>query len=209
MLIIKPQVKILTPNETLQSNLQIIEIAGRTCYKSEDKISENSYIPFIKNIIKRGHESVIEHGYFSAVFITDRAVTHQLVRHRIVSYSQESQRYVIVVKPDSSKEAVFIDSGNREVDSEAWNVWVKSLENAERDYATLISLGEKPEQARDVLPNSCKTEIVVTANFRQWRHILSIRTDKHAQKPIRDLMNNLLDQLLETPIGFIFEDIKE
>jgi len=164
--------------------LQIIEAAGRTCYKSESKISKESAQEFARMILTRGHESVIEHVSASMRFITDRGVTHEMVRHRLASYSQESTRYcnygkageITVIRP------VFWHPGN-----EAWDVWVASMTEAEDKYMKLLFISASPQEARTVLPNSLKTEIVMTANLREWRHFFKLRCAAAAHPQMRDL----------------------
>ncbi len=168
------------------SPLSIIEMAGRTCYKSEGSITEDSARDFGQMILNRGHESVIEHVCASVRFITNRGVTHELVRHRLCSYSQESTRFV---RYDGKME--FIKPVWWSDWSEAEQAcWRESLEASESAYLKLLEMGSKPEQAREVLPNSLKTEIVVTANMRQWRHIFKMRCAEAAHPQIRQLMTN-------------------
>ncbi|MCF8069392.1 MAG: FAD-dependent thymidylate synthase [Desulfobacterales bacterium] len=164
--------------------LEIIEMAGRTCYKSEDKINSGSSKKFANMIKKQGHESVIEHAVASIRFITNRGVTHELVRHRMASYSQESTRYV---RYDGNMEFI------KPVWWEKWskdeqNTFKKSIQDSEQAYLSLLKSGSRPEQAREVLPNSLKTEIVVTANLREWMHIFKLRCSKASHPQIRDLM---------------------
>jgi thymidylate synthase (FAD) len=181
-----------------------IEQAGRTAYKSEDRITAGSASIFVSGIIKRGHESVIEHCNLSVRFITDRGVTHELVRHRLCAFTQESTRYcnyskkgMQVIKP------VFWD----EIKPEYWD-WMRAMIEAEKFYTNLISKGATPQEARTVLPNSLKTEIVVTANLREWRHILRLRADLTAHPQMRALMLPLLNEL-KNKLPEIFEDIEE
>ena len=193
--------------------LQLIELAGRTCYKSEDKITKDSAVQFVKNIIARGHESVIEHVVASVKFVTDRGVTHELVRHRIASFSQESTRYcnygsghIKFIKP------VWLDTteidipGTKFPKTEADRVWMLAMSRAEDDYKQLINLGWRPEQARSVLPNSLKTEIVMTANVREWRHVFKLRTSNAAHPQIRELMISCLEGFKQE-IPVIFDDL--
>lgn len=160
---------------------QRIERIGRVCYQSTDKIAPGSADKFVRALIKRGHESVLEHVSVTVRFITDRAVSHQLVRHRLASFAQESQRYV---KYD---DVTFIDRGV----PKGW------LGRFEEYYRDLIENGAKPEEARAVLPNCTKTEIIVTANCREWRTIFKLRCDKAAQSDIRTLMCGLRDEMAE------------
>jgi len=181
--------------------LELIEQAGRTCYKSEAKITPESAEAFVEKLLKRNHASVIEHASATVKFITNRGVTHELVRHRLASYSQESTRYV---KYDDVE---FI----RPVWWEKWDklsqmAWLQSMETSEDDYKFLIKHGSRPQQAREVLPNSLKTEIVVTANIREWRHIFKLRCSKAAHPQIRHLMLDCLEGF-KKEIPVLFDDI--
>ncbi|MDR0805062.1 MAG: FAD-dependent thymidylate synthase [Oscillospiraceae bacterium] len=176
-----------------------IELIGRVCYKSEDKITADSAARFIANIIKRGHESVLEHVSFTVRFVTDRGVTHEIVRHRVASYSQESTRYcnygdskggLTVIKP------YFADNPT------LYSTWKTQCESAETAYNTLLADGATPEAARSILPNSLKTELVMTANLREWRHFIGLRADKSAHPQLRGLtvpfantLNGLLPEI--------------
>ena len=206
MKVIEQSSEILTPINGLEI-LKNIEIAGRVCYKSESKITDKSCLKFVKNIIDRGHESVLEHQQLSIRFITSRSVSHELCRHRVgVAISQESQRYV-----SQKDECIFInphfwigDSGSH---VSCKYLWLKSLERAEKDYQILIELGAKPEEARDVLPNATKTELIMTFNLRELRHVLKLRTSKAAHPQMRWLMIPLLNDL-KNKIPIIFDDIE-
>jgi len=183
--------------------LKKLELAGRTAYKSEELIDSVSAIKFIRNIVKRGHESVIEHINLSVRFICDRGVTHEIVRHRLVAYTQESTRYcnynkkgVTYIKPFFFKE-----------NSEQYQYWLRAMSQCETEYNMLILSGASPQEARSVLPNSLKTEIVCTANLREWRHILKLRTSQAAHPQMRELMIPLLNELKER-IPVIFDDIE-
>lgn len=188
-----------------------IERAGRTCYKSEQNISDGSAERFIASIIKRGHESVIEHEKITVRFICDRGVTHEIVRHRIASYSQESTRYCNYSNDKFGNELTFIkpcfwdestDDGKKKM-----NLWEKSMQNIENEYNELISLGAKPEEARSILPNSLKTEIVVTMNLRSWRNFFKLRTAPAAHPQIRQISSALLAEFKEK-LPIIFGDIE-
>ena len=187
----------MTPNP-----LEVIEKAGRTCYKSYDKLGctlddatecrsslpcgancpHHSSRRFVEKIISLGHTSVLEHASMTVMFKTDRATTHEFVRHRIASYSQESQRYVRY----GNKEIEFITPVG--IKQENLPKWISMCENSEFYYNYLLSTGESPQIARTALNNSCATEIIVTANFREWRHIFNLRCDKAAAPQIRDLL---------------------
>ncbi len=220
MLLVKPSYQILTPLDPI-AMLKRIEAAGRTCYKSEDRITEDSAIKFIKAILTRNHESVIEHESLSVRFICDRGVTHEIVRHRLASYSQESTRYVNYEKkgaafvippwvnllpgePKDVDETIVALAG---VGNKAGALWLLTMKNAEATYNDLLTLGWKPEQARSVLPNSLKTEIVMTANLREWRHFFKLRTSTAAHPQMREIAQPLLDEL-RTKIPVIFDKIE-
>lgn len=182
--------------------LKKLELCGRTAYKSEDKITEDSANRFIKFLITRGHESVIEHVNISVKFITDRGISHELVRHRLVSYTQESTRYCNY----SKKGLVFIKPLIPSGQTFEYILWQNRMRLVEEDYNTLIECGAKPEEARCILPNCLKTEIIATANLREWRHILKLRTSPEAHPQIRELMLGLLEEFKEK-LPVIFGDI--
>lgn len=186
--------------------LQKLERCGRVCYKSEDKITEGSAEKFIGMILKSGHESVLEHEKLTVKFICDRGVTHEIVRHRIASYSQESTRYCNYSKDKFGNELTFIRPCFWVDDSEEYAVWKQAMEEIEKTYVKLISLGAKPEEARSILPNSLKTEIVCTMNLREWRHFFRLRTAERAHPQIREISVALLDELKKR-IPVIFDDI--
>lgn len=190
--------------------LKSIERAGRTCYKSEDNISEESAKRFVSSIIKRGHESVIEHEKITIRIICDRGVTHELVRHRIASYSQESTRYCNYCNDKFGQEITFIEpcffNSDTEQDKKNKQIWLDSMQQIENNYNALIKNGAKPEEARAILPNSLKTEIVVTMNLRAWRHFFKLRTDKAAHPQIREIASMILTELKEK-LPTIFGDL--
>ncbi len=186
--------------------LQKLERCGRVCYKSEDKITEGSAEKFIGMILKSGHESVLEHEKLTVKFICDRGVTHEIVRHRIASYSQESTRYCNYSKDKFGNELTFIRPCFWSDDSEEYAVWKQAMAEIEKTYVKLISLGAKPEEARSILPNSLKTEIVCTMNLREWRHFFRLRTAERAHPQIREISVALLDELKKR-IPVIFDDI--
>lgn len=183
--------------------LDTIEKAYRICYQSEPKGNRNS---FITNKIKIGHESPLEHANISVVIETNRGVTHEIVRHRIASYSQESTRYCNYSKDKFGNELTFIRPCFWADDSVEYAVWKQAMEEIEKTYVKLISLGAKPEEARSILPNSLKTEIVCTMNLREWRHFFRLRTAERAHPQIREISVALLDELKKR-IPVIFDDI--
>lgn len=190
------------PSEILMN----IEKFGRVCYKSESNITKDSAEPFITKIIESGHESVIEHEKISVKIICDRGVSHEIVRHRIASYSQESTRYCNYTKDKFGNELTFIKPIFWSEDSQQYNIWCDSMKNIENTYMQLINLGVPPEQARTVLPNSLKTEIIVTMNLREWRHFFKLRTSKRAHPQMREISIPLLQEF-KTLLPCVFNDI--
>jgi len=208
MRIVEPSFQVLQPfnREAGLRMLRLIERAGRTCYKSEDLISDKSALGFVERITKSGHESVIEHGVIVARVVTDRGVTHELVRHRLCSYSQESTRYCGYDKGKFGSELAVIQPPRLDTE-EKLMAWRFSVREAEKWYMDLRGQGCPPEIARSVLPNCLKTEIVVTANVREWRHIMRIRVEnKRAHPQIRYVLGLGLKQFKEV-LPEIFGDI--
>ncbi|MFH1135578.1 MAG: FAD-dependent thymidylate synthase [Pseudomonadota bacterium] len=205
MKIIPPSHEILFLPDGLEI-LKGLEAAGRTCYKSEDRITEGSARSFVLGILKSGHHSVIEHFSITVRLVCDRGVTHELVRHRLASYSQESTRYANYSKEKFGRELTVIKPLFWPEDSPEYRRWVGAMEAAENAYLDLINLGARPEQARGVLPNSLKTEIVMTCNLREWRHVFSLRCSPAAHPQIRELLLPLLRELSEK-IPVIFDDL--
>jgi thymidylate synthase (FAD) len=183
-----------------------IEKIGRICYKSEDRITYDSAEKFIRNIIKSGHESVIEHEKISVRFICDRGVTHEIVRHRIASYSQESTRYCNYTKEKFGSELTFIRPCFWDEHSENYLIWHAQMAAAENAYKLLIESGATPEEARSVLPTSVKTEIAVTMNLREWRHFFKLRGSNRSHPQMREVVLPLLEDFKKL-LPVIFEDI--
>jgi len=247
--LIKPSVEIIS---STPDALKLIELAGRTCYKSEDKITEDSAEKFVAMILKRGHESVLEHAAASVRFVCARGVSHELVRHRIASFSQESTRYcdyaarVVCGACGGSMEARYAEVTCPACDAEwlpqslgfmipPWypqllpgeasiatddaaratleelgdpmTGWLYSMQLAEDNYLRQRHLGERPEQARSVLPNSLKTELVMTANLREWRLFFKLRTAKAAHPQMREVSMPLL-RLMQARFPGCFDDIE-
>lgn len=181
--------------------LKKIERCGRLCYKSEDYTTEDSHERFVKMLINRGHLSVLEHFSFSVHFIIDRGISHEFVRHRIASYSQESTRYCNY----DSKDIVFIEP--EFFTKEQYLIWINSVEDSERTYHDLIKAGATPEKARLVLDHSVKTELIQTMNLREWIHFLTVRTAKDAHPQAREVAIPLLREL-QSKIKIIFDHIE-
>lgn len=187
--------------------LKKIERVARVCYKSEDKITDGSAEKLVKALIKRGHEAMLEHFSFSVKFIVDRGVSHELVRHRVASFAQESTRYcnyghegeITVIKP-----LYLSDCG------EDYNIWRKACVVAEKQYLDMLAYGFSPQEARAVLPNSLKTEVVMTANLREWRHFFSLRACGTTGKPHPQMLEVTVPLLKEIKslIPVVFDDLE-
>ena len=187
--------------------LKRIEKAGRTCYKSEDRITEESATAFVRTLIERGHESVLEHESITVRFVCDRGVSHEIVRHRIASFSQESTRYCNYSNDRFGYEITFIKPYFLKEGTVAYALWSTAMHLANIMYSDMLSEGCTPQEARSVLPNSTKTEVVMTANLREWRHFLKLRTAKAAHPQMRELTVPLLRELQER-IPVVFDDIQ-
>ncbi len=187
--------------------LRRIELAGRTCYKSEDKITSDSSKDFAKMLMRVGHESVVEHSSMTVRFICDRGVTHEIVRHRLVAFSQESTRYCNYGAGKFGKEITVIKPVFWKEEDKQYHYWVTAMSNAESNYLSLIESGASAQEARSVLPNSLKTEIVCTANLREWRHIFKMRAvNKKAHPQMRQLMIPLLKEVQQR-VPILFDDL--
>lgn len=205
MKIIKPSHEILFMPDG-NAILKLIELAGRTCYKSEDQITSDSAKKFVAGIIKSDHHSVIEHVNITVRFVCDRGISHEIVRHRHGSYCQESSRYCNYSKGKFGNEITVIKPLFWEEGSPEYEEWVSAMQDSERRYMKLLSLGAKAEQARSVLPNSLKTEVVMTCNLREWRLVFSLRCSQKAHPQIREIMIPLLKEM-KSKIPVIFDDI--
>lgn len=214
--------KVIRPQAYIESNISeddaimLIEKAGRVCYKSEDRIKSGSAKTFIRNILKRGHESVIEHVSVTVRVICDRGVSHEIVRHRIASYSQESTRYcnyaddkfgneiTVIVPYFFENTKLVVDDGS---DRYLYSVWYNSCKDSEDAYNLLINNGASPQEARSVLPNSLKTEMFITMNLREWRHFFRLRCSHAAHPQMRQIANMILYQFKQRFPLFV-EDIE-
>ncbi|MCX6759507.1 MAG: FAD-dependent thymidylate synthase [Candidatus Nealsonbacteria bacterium] len=195
-----------------KNSLQLIEVAGRTAYQSRDKITDESAVRFVKMLRDRGHESVLEHSCMTVEFNdVCRGFTHELVRHRIAAFTQESTRYVdesnfrVVVPPDKDPdekivELDFPDGTKIKISFREW------MELNEQMYQGLRKANWVAQDARQVLPIGIKSQIVMTANFREWRHVFKLRTTPNAHWEIRRVMTNLLNDVKQR-IPVIFDDL--
>ena len=207
MRIIEPSAEIIIPNATRGIDIcKHIEKCGRICYKSEGKITDDSYILFIQKILERGHEAVLEHFSISIKFVCDRGVSHEIVRHRLASYCQESTRYCNYIKDDFGGEITVIKPCYLVEGTKGYFDWKESCEKSESAYFDMLEFGCKPQEARAVLPNSLKTEIMMTANLREWRHFFRLRCSKAAHPQMREVAFKALVAMQEY-IPIIFDDV--
>ena len=206
MKIIKASYEILTPINR-KKILRTIEKAGRTCYRSEDKTTDGSAAKFVRMLVKNGHLAMIEHQALSVKFTCDRGVSHEIVRHRLASYAQESTRYCNYSNDKFGNEITVIEPCFTDRNSTGFLLWKDSMCASEKSYFNLLENGWKPEQARTVLPNSLKTELIMTMNLRSWKHFLELRTSYAVHPQLRELTVPLLDEL-KKKLPEIFEGIE-
>ena len=212
MKLIKPSIEFLNMTD---EPLRAIEEAGRTCYKSEDRMRPDSAEMFVRMLMKNGHLAMIEHASASYRVICDRGVTHEIVRHRLFSYAQESTRYcnykggvTFIIPPWLSIDNgeyynadVFVYNARKEL----W-VWLKTLLHCEASYIWLLANGQTPQQARGFLPNALKTEIVITGNLREWLHFFKLRCAPTAHPQMQEIANMILSDIRER-CAVIFDNI--
>ena len=163
--------------------LQKIEIAKRICYQSEDRITQDSYLASAADLIARGHEAMLEHASISVLFTIDRGVANEVTRHRIASFAQSSTRYCNFSQDKFGNEITVIRPCFLRNGTVAYDEWYESCAVAEQKYFSLLRIGMKPEEARDVLPISTMTKLVMTANLREWRHFFKLRAVGTTGKP--------------------------
>jgi thymidylate synthase (FAD) len=185
-----------------------IELAARTCYKSEDKITADSAARLLRGLLKSGHHSVFEHASASVRIVCDRGISHEIVRHRLCAFSQESTRYANYAKDKFGQEITVIRPFFWSADGGAYRIWKAQMKSAEEAYLNLIDGGASPQEARSVLPNSLKTEIVMTANMREWRHIFRLRCAPASHPQIRQVMLPLLERF-RSEVAVLFDDLYE
>lgn len=208
MKIIKPYTEIIgdiNGNDILKK----IEMVGRTCYKSEDRITDGSAEKFVASLIKHGHEAMLEHASLTIKFVVDRGVSHEIVRHRLASFAQESTRYCNYAKDDFGNEITVIEPFFLKEGTDGYAYWQKGCEYAEWSYFKMLDCGNTPQEARAVLPNSLKTELVMTANLREWRHFFNLRAANKTGKAhpqMLEVTRPLLDNLKQL-IPVVFDDI--
>lgn len=206
MKLVKPGYEILTPIDGLKE-LKAIELAARVCYKSEAAITEDgeSAKKLIRRLIESGHEAMLEHSFLSVKFTVDRGVTHELVRHRLCSFAQESTRYCNYSGKKFGHDVRFVIPYFFKDKPDAIGIWADACVKAEQAYFDLLDGDGTPQEARTVLPNSTAAEIVMSGNYREWRHILKLRTAKDAHPQMREVMCPLGEEL-QRRIPVIFDD---
>lgn len=182
MKIVEPSIEVLTPINH-DEIIMAIERAARTCYKSESKITPESGVKMVKRLISSGHMAMLEHYSLSVKFVCDRGVSHEIVRHRVASYAQESTRYCNYAKEQFGNEITVIRPFFFPEGSKEYLEWFMACESCQNAYNSLIECGRSPQEARSVLPNSLKTEIVVTMNLREWIHFFNLRVLGTTGKP--------------------------
>jgi thymidylate synthase (FAD) len=202
------KIKVIKPSfiieDEIEGNaiLKKIEKYGRVSHKSEGDITSDLAKKFIQKLMGWGHESVLEHEKITVRIICDRGITHEIVRHRIAAYTQESTRYCNYAGQIQFIQPLFFKKGTQE-----YELWYQSCKIAAENYTKLIQLGVTPEAARSVLPNSLKTEIIVTYNLREWRHVFEMRCQKAAHPQMREIMIPLLQEF-QKQIPVLFDDFE-
>lgn len=206
---IEPSYEILTPIDRDYFYSHCEKIA-RKCYKSENKITQGSAEKLIRNLIKMGHEAMIEHApTISVNFIHNRGFSHEMVRHRLCSFAQESQRYV---KYENSNmqfiTPYWLDKDKAMIIPEEtikYKLFIEACENCEKNYKFFRNMNVKAQEARDVLINDIKTEIVVTTNIREWRNIFKLRIAPDAHPDMHRVMKPLLKDLYNQLPAFFYD----
>ena len=197
-----------------KSIIEKIERACRTCYRSEDKITEGSAERLIKSCIKRGHHSILEHGSVTFRIVCDRGVSHEIVRHRIAAYSQESTRYCNYSQSKFGNQLTFVypswvpEDSNEKSYNVKWLLLQEACDRIEKLYFGMLTSGATPEEARALLPNCLRTELVMTMNIRELRHFIQLRISKAAHPDIRVIAEQMLEILQAVGLGIFFEDIE-
>lgn len=207
MKVVKPDWRIVALTEADPTRLmKHLEAMGRICYQSEDAITDKSYEPFLKGIIKRGHEAVLEHASVTAVVTCDRGITHEIVRHRIAAYCQESTRYCNYSKGKFGNEITVVEPPFWDPDGPEYQVWHDACAQTEAAYFELLGMGCTPQEARDVLPNSLKTQIAITMDMREWRHFFRLRCGKGAHPQMVEIACKGLVEFYDY-FPCLFEDV--
>lgn len=209
MKVVKAGYEFITPIDG-KTILERIEQIARVCYKSESKAKEGSAEKMVASLIKNGHEAMLEHCSFTVKFIVDRGISHEIVRHRVASYAQESTRYCNYAKDDFNSEITVIEPLYLERGTTAYKAWEKACKTAEKAYFDMLDFGCTPQEARAVLPHSLKTEICVTMNLREWRHFFKLRAANETGKAHPQMLEVAVPLLeeLKKKIPVVFDDIR-
>lgn len=208
MRLIKPYAEIYKDFDG-EEMLKKIERVARTCYKSEGKIKDGSARKMVAGLIKSGHDAMLEHASVTVKFVVDRGISHELVRHRMASFAQESTRYCNYIKDDFGSEITFIIPKYLDGESAAHDAWKDTMKYCEDAYFKLLDIGLTPQEARAVLPNSTKTEVVMTANLREWRHFFKLRALGTTGKPHPQMLEVTIPLLedFKRAIPVVFDDL--
>ena len=208
MRLIKPYAEICKDFDG-EEMLKKIERVARTCYKSEGKIKDGSARKMVAGLIKSGHDAMLEHASVTVKFVVDRGISHELVRHRMASFAQESTRYCNYIKDDFGSEITFIIPKYLDGESAAHDAWKDTMKYCEDAYFKLLDIGFMPQEARAVLPNSTKTEVVMTANLREWRHFFKLRALGTTGKPHPQMLEVTIPLLedFKRAIPVVFDDL--
>ena len=208
MRLIKPYAEICKDFDG-EEMLKKIERVARTCYKSEGKIKDGSARKMVAGLIKSGHDAMLEHASVTVKFVVDRGISHELVRHRMASFAQKSTRYCNYIKDDFGSEITFIIPKCLDDESAAYDAWKSVMEYCEDAYFYLLNIGFMPQEARAVLPNSTKTEVVMTANLREWRHFFKLRALGTTGKPHPQMLEVTIPLLkdFKRAIPVVFDDL--
>lgn len=203
--IVQPQIEILTPLDG-DYIIKHLELCARNCYKSEDKITEDSAKAMIKKLLELGHEAMIEHFSITVKFTTDVGAYKDLTRHRMASFAIESTRFCNYSKGKYGNELTFMQPSNIEEGTELYNIWYKTMEMIEKSYLEMAEKGAKADQLRMLLPHSTKADVIMTANIREWRHVFKLRCAPAAHPSVRHIMLMLLNEFRKK-IPVLFDDI--
>ena len=196
--------------EVVKGIMQKIERIGRSCYVSENAITDDSCKGFVRRLVERQHEAMLEHATLTVKFTVDRGVSHEIVRHRMASFAQESTRYCNYSKGKFGGEITVIQPCFLRTGSKEWVAWFDSCKRAEEAYFAMLNAGCTPQEARDVLPTSLKTTLWMTANIREWRHFFKLRAAGTTGSPhpqMREVALPLLKECKET-MPELFGDIE-
>lgn len=204
MRIVEPWIKVEKIDGT--KIMKKIERACRTCYRSEGNITEDSYKKLLNNCITRGHESVLEHEKVTVRIYSDIGSYKDLTRHRFASFAVESTRYCSYDKDKYGNEIAFMNPVYME-DKETYETWKNTMQEIEKSYIKMKELGATTDMCREILPHSTAAEYTMTANIREWKHILSLRTTNHVHPSIRQVLIPLL-KYFKVQMPEIFDDVE-